>query len=337
MRKLLVVLSALLLVAGLTVVASASDVSFSGEFTGGGITSFTEGEAAYGYGNLYTDAEWSVDDYNTVLFEFGGSVSGGGQSWTVGAAYLESDLGAVLDLGVGLTVKTGYSSLYSSKYEVSGNAYERTLVRKGIGPDGGTYLSFDFGSATLDLGFGWGVSDYGAVLSVPEVGPATVEAFYIVSNNADFKGTFGADVNVAELGPASVAAGFAYNTVDEKYAYGFGVSASFGIASVGAGLNGNKDNPLNQVGIDLNLAPADNYGIDVGIGLSFADDDPTTTADESEAFQGADVAAYYKVGASTWYVGYLVTEQGYSYDAPTTSGAATAGGGGFYIKGDIDF
>jgi len=327
MRKLLVVLSALLLVA--FAVPAFADVSWTGEFTFGGITTFSEGEGAYDYGNLYTDAEWSVDDYNTVLFEFSGSITTG---WDVGAAYLSSDLGSALGLGVGLTVKTGYTSLGTNAYSVSGNGYEAVVDFST--DENGLFFSFDLGTATLDAGFTWGENDYGVVLTVPEVGPAEVSVAYIIDDSADFEGVFGAEAEVSEIGPASLALGFYYNVPNEEWAYGLGVSAGFGIATVGAGLNGNNNDALNDVGIDLNLAPADEYGIDVGIGLSMAEG--------AETFQGADVAAYYKVGASTWYVGYLVTENGYAYDAPTNSKATLDAsgnpvGGGFYIKGDIDF
>ncbi len=325
MRKLLVVLSALLLVA--FAVPAFADVSWTGEFTFGGITTFSEGEGAYDYGNLYTDAEWSVDDYNTVLFEFVGSVGG---SWTVDAAYLSSDLGSALGLGVGLTVKTGYTSLGTNAYSVSGNGYEAVVDFST--DENGLFFSFDLGTATLDAGFTWADNDYGVVLTVPEVGPAEVSVSYIINNpigESDFDGVFGAEAEVSEIGPASLALGFYYDVPNEAWAYGLGVSAGFGIATVGACLNGNDTDALNDVGIDLNLAPADEYGIDVGIGLSMAEG--------AETFQGADVAAYYKVGASTWYVGYLVTDQGYSYDAPTNSAADAGLGGGFYIKGDIDF
>jgi len=332
MKKLLVVFSAILLVVAFAVPALASEVTWSGEFTFGGITSFQAGETNNGYDYLYTDAEWAVDDYTTVLFEFGG-VAGG--NWTVDAAYLKTDLGAALGTGFGLTVKGGYTSLYSSKFEVSGNAYERTPIRSNIAGSG-FYATFDFDMATLDVGFNMEpkpgaapVADYGVLLTLPEVGPAVVEAFYMINDNEDFKGAFGADAKVTDLGPASVAVGFKYDTAAETWAYGVGVSAAVSMATVGASLNGNDVDTLNQVGIDLNVAPADEYGLDVGIGLSMADG--------ADTFQGADISGYYKAGASKWVVGYLITKQGYTYAAPATSAAEPAGGGGLYIKCDVDF
>jgi len=343
MKKLVVVISAIFLVA-FAVPALASDVSWTGEFTFGGITSFQAGETNNGYGNLYTDATWSVDDYTSVVFEFAGGFGNVvtdptptfGNAWTVGAAYLETDLGAALGTGFGLTMKGGYSSLYSTKYEVSGHGYERSDVREGIEGVGGFYATFDFDMATLGVGFTMdpkpgaaAVADYGVLLTLPEVGPAWVEAFYMIQDNEDFKGVFGAAVKATDLGPASVAAGFQYDTAAETWAYGVGASAAVDIATVGVSLNGNDTDPLNQVGIDLNVAPADNYGADVGIGLSMADG--------ADTFQGADISGYYKAGASKWVVGYLITKQGYKYAAPATSAAEAAGGGGLYIKCDVDF
>ncbi len=41
-------------------------------------------------------------------------------------------MGEALGLPVGLVTKGGFTSIWSRKYEVSGHAYERTLVRSNI-------------------------------------------------------------------------------------------------------------------------------------------------------------------------------------------------------------
>ncbi|MFW6138267.1 MAG: hypothetical protein ACOC7U_03745 [Spirochaetota bacterium] len=271
-----------------------------------------------------------------MMFEFVGTAGG---SWTVGAAYLTSDVGAFAGLPVGLTSKAGYTSLYSSKYEVSGHAYERTLVRSNIAGNG-FYFNLDFDTAMLDVGFNMDAGgtdaapavDYGVLLTVPEVGPGMVEAFYMVADNHEFKGKFGVDGS-ADFGVASAAAGFMYDVLNETWAYGVGASAPVSMATIGVSLNGNDTDTLNQLGFDVNLALADAYGLDAGLGLSMAEG--------AETFQGADISAYYQPGASKWVVGYLITETGYTYAAPANSAAegtvADPLGGGLFLKCDIDF
>ena len=98
------------------------------------------------------------------------------------------------------------------------------------------------------------------------------------------------------------------------------------MATLGVSLDGNDTDALNTIGIDANLAPADNYGLDVGIMLSMADG--------ADTFQCADISAYYKVGAATIRVGYDVTETGEAYTAPAV---LTDDKGGLYADVYIEF
>ncbi len=113
MKKLLVVFTAILVVA-FAVPAFAADDAWSGEFTFGGITGFSETKVTNAFGNLYTDVFFEVDSYNKVLFEFVGTVTtdGTGGTFTVGAANLESDIGEAAGLPVGLKVRGGLSSIW---------------------------------------------------------------------------------------------------------------------------------------------------------------------------------------------------------------------------------
>ncbi|MGQ9616732.1 MAG: hypothetical protein ACUVWJ_10090, partial [Spirochaetota bacterium] len=215
------------------------------------------------------------------------------------------------------------------KYEVSGHAYERTLVRSSVDPVG-LVAAFDFGPATLDVGIGFGQgvggNDLGLLLTVPEVGPASLEVFYMAPNNDDFKGKFGVDVKAADLldGMLGLAAGFMYDTVNEVYAYGVGASVKYNIVTAGVSFNGNKDNPMNQMGIDVDAALTDQFGATFAMGLSFAEG--------ADTFQGADISGYAKAGGATWRVGYIITENGYAYGSNVS-----APEGGLYFSAGIDF
>ncbi len=349
MKKLVLILTAVAVLVAFAVPALASDASWAGEFTFGGITPFEHSEVNNGYGNLYADVTYSVDDYNDVVFEFGGgfgnasSVAGAGaaavispvNAWTIGAAFLQTSVGDYLGLAIPLTAKAGFASLYSSKYEVSGHAWERTPVRSNIAGHG-FYFNADFGMAIVDFGFNMEAGgtdaapqiDYGVLVTLPEVGPAFAEAFYMINDNHEFKGAFGVDGN-ASFGPAKAAAGFKYDTLMETWAFGVGGAYSVSIATLGVSLNGNDVDAINMLGIDVNIAPSDMYGADVAVGLGLAEN--------AETFQGLEVSAYLAPGASKWRAGYLVTDQGYAYASQATSFAEPLGGGGLFLACDIDF
>lgn len=326
MKKLIGVFSAVLLIFALAIPAMATEAKFSGELEYGAATPFDAAKAAEAFGLYYFDLTLTVDDLNSVLFEFSGPL-GAGTATQNGAARLSyaqitSDVGKALDLPVGLKTKAGITSIWSRKYEVSGHAYERTLVRSSIDP-AGLVASLDFGAATLDVGMGFGQgvgkNDIGALLTVPEAGPASIEAFYLANNNDDFKGRVGGDVKVMKLADMlNLAAGFVFDMAAETWAFGVGAGTTVSMATIGVSLNGNDVDILNQIGIDVDLALTDMFGATGAVGLSMAEG--------AEAFQGASISGYVKVGASKWRVGYLVTSNSYAYG----SSAAPMEGGLFF-------
>lgn len=338
MKKLLVVLSALFLIVAFAVPVMASDTEISGEFRVG----FTGDTASLG--KLEFDVSAAVDDYNTVEFEFDAEQSltvtdvatGEDTSFLeVDAAYFKliTDIGAAFDLPVGLTMTNGYFEPGTEDYEgVTDLGYEDNV-------DGdiefeesflGHQLSFGFGPANLNVAFGVGESDDGfdflGTLDVPEVGPASFELYYEVDNNDEFEGAVGVE-GAATVGPADVGVGFEYNLNTETWAYGFGVSAGFAPLTVGLGLNGDDEETLNQLGVDLTLAPTEDYGLNAGLGFSFADG--------TDAFQGVEVSGYYNIGAAEFRLGYLYNTdlEDFSYYAPVLSSE----GGGPFVRFDIDF
>jgi hypothetical protein len=334
MRKLIGILTVVVFVIAFTVPALAGEkVKITGEFDYSAITPFDAAKAANGFGNYYFDVTLPVDNYNEVLIEFWGNKAGvelsQGYEAQLGYFQLTTDVGKALDLPVGLKTKAGITSVYSREYEVTGHAYERTLVRSWVDPVG-LVASFDFGPATLDvgLGFGQGVggNDLGLLLTVPELGPASLEVFYMAPNNDDMKGAFGADVKATDLlnGMLGLAAGFKYDSVTETYGYGVGASVKYNIVTAGVSLNGNDVDALNQMGIDVDAALTEKFGATFAMGLSFAEG--------ADTFQGADISGYVKAGGATWRVGYIITENAYAYGSNVA-----APEGGLYFSASVDF
>jgi len=345
MKKLLIVLSALVLVFGLAFSALALDVDVTGEVNVNVMTDFDVPDTFFG--DNYLDFTMEVDDYNTVLFEL--NFDDAFPFPFLDAWYVKTDLGSYFDLPVGLTNAIGYWSVTPSKFEASGHAFERTLIRYGSGGTTGLFPSLDFGQATLDVALGFmnvgGVGEsnnYALLLTVPELGPAMVEVFYVVNEGAIGDGNFGIDAN-ATFDMITVAAGFRYDLRDQadrltntEYteSWAFGVGAKFMSAPfvVDAGLNGVggdvDDRTLNHLGARVGVDMDGEYGADVGIGYSFSDLDP-------ESFGGVDISGWIKPGATTWRVGYLVKEAASWYGGYGVQGSLAEGG--FYVNAGVAF
>jgi hypothetical protein len=355
MKKLLIVLSALVLAVALAVPALAMDmydrdgimvkmldeeapvVIFHGEMTFGMSTTFDAAEGAIGFSNSYVDVSIWPFEYNAVTIELLGDPNFPTEAgyigyWAAPYFYLTTDLGAWFDLPVGFLNKIGVLSLYSRKYEVSGHAYERTLVRSNIDPVSWV-ASIDAGMAMVDFALGFGetdltgdgiYNDVGFILTVPELGPVDFEAFYLAEDNKDYKGNVGADVKLVGMVPMlDFAGGVMYNLVSENVFYGFGAMLTYDMLSLGASFNGWDEDAINQIGIDAKV-DLGGYGLEAGLGLS--------GAEAADTFQGAEISAWVNPNASTWRAGYIITENGYAY-----ASAVTPLEGGFFITADIDF
>jgi hypothetical protein len=247
MKKLLVVLSVLFVVALLAGTAlaqsmydpeqraaklaaeKAAPVKIGGEFTFGTITNFTAEESNGGFANMYVDISLWPDDYNSLLIEIAGDNLMDSQGFfNMKNVYWEwaTDVGKALDLPVTLKNTAGKTSLYTRKYEVSGLAYERP-VRPAMDPIPWKFaVGTDKFIATLGVGFGAGFTllpaaaeatrDLGVLVEIPSIGPASAELFYLAPNNADFTGIVGFNAKALGLLNEMVdfAGGFSYNLLD---------------------------------------------------------------------------------------------------------------------------
>jgi hypothetical protein len=353
MKKLLIVLSALVLAFGLAFSAVAADVDVTGEFNMNVMTDF-DLPATFA-GDNYLDFTMGIDDYNSLVFELNFD-----DVWTLtglnivglDAWYVKTDLGEYFDLPVGLTNALGYWSVTPSKFEASGHAFERTYIRYGSGATLGLFPSVDFGQAKLDVALGFqndGASEtnnYAFLLTIPEIGPAMVEVFYVVNYGGLGDGNFGVDAK-ATFDMITVAAGLRYDLRDaavrgalgapntvygEQLAYGVGAKLTYDMFVVDAGLNGvsgDVDNrALDHLGARVGVDMDGEYGADLGIGFSFSDDDP-------ESFGGVDISAWVKPGATTWRLGYLVKEAASWYGGYGVQGSLAEGG--LYVNAGVAF
>jgi hypothetical protein len=347
----------------------AAVLKASGELTFGTVTSFDAPTDAIGFYNYYVDFTMWPDMYNSILLEVAGSASNGnwgggnvGDTPFASLPYFEltTDVGGFLDLPVGLKNTAGRTSLYTNKYEVTGLAYERTLVRTWIDPLAWKFaVDADVVEVTAALGFGEGAdlagdgvfNDIGVYAHVPAVADiADIELWYLAQDNADFKGILGASVKVSDIADMiSVAGGFMFNITDAaglffdpdgipltgdefyvmEYAYGVGASAAYMDYTVNVSLNGYDENALNQFGVDADAKFGD-FGVNAALGMAFGED---IYGADVETFQGAEFAGYVVVGNATWKVGYTIADgTGFAFN-PAVAGPD----GGLFVVADVDF
>jgi hypothetical protein len=322
----------------------AAVLKASGELTFGSISPFDSADAAIGFANMYVDFTLWPDEYNSVLFELAGTTDFEQVEPTMPYFELTTDVGAFLGLPVGLKNTAGVTSLYTNKYEVTGHAYERTLVRTAIDPLAWKF-AVDAGMVQLTAALGFGetdpagdgaFNDIGVYAFVPDVGGiAEVEAWYLAQDDPDYKGKFGFSAKADGLvgGMLGVAGGFMYDTTDAadaaelRWNWGAGVSVDYMMAAIGVSANGHETNVLNLAAIDVDLAFGD-FGL-IGTAAIW---DADATDENDFGFYGAEIAGYISVGNSKWTVGYEITEDAYAY-SPSKAGPQ----GGVFVNADIDF
>ena len=332
----------------------ASPLKVSGEFTFGFITPFESEKASIGFANSYVDFIWYPDMYNSVLLEVALVGTFPQVAGTANFPYfqLETDVGAYFGLPVGLVNTMGITSLYTNKYEVTGHAWERDMIRSAIDPLAWKVL-VDAGMVQVTTAIGIGenavdgaMNDLGFYVFIPAVGPAEIEIWYLVQDNPDLKGKFGASAKADGLfgGLIGFAGGFVYNTVegsnipgdDKFWAWGFGAGLDFMGLALGAGIEGNDSATVDRMWVDADYPIGGDFGVQAAFALSLSDD---TGAKSAETFLGAEGGVYVKVGGAKITVGYTFDAEetdGYNYAyAPAT--VATSPEGGLFVVGDIDF
>lgn len=322
---------------------------FSGELTFGTSTDFDAANGTIAFSNFYVDGHVYPGEYVSVYWRTSGvGTWGAGYMFSVDYFSLTTDLGGYFGLPVGLEATGGRDSLYSREFEVTGHTWESTIIETGIDPLAWKFsLDADMVAVDLGLGFGEGsenLNDIGVVVTIPEVGPASAEVFYLAQDNADYAGTLGVDVQATDLvgGMLGVAAGFAYDTVDgafPAYSYGFGVGVDYMGAAIGAGVRGVEETELKDIWVDVDYAFGD-FGVTGAFAMS------NDFAADKLDFYGADLSFYVAPEGSTWRAGYAITDVvGKDFDGDglgdtsgyTYGGTAMGPEGGLYVVCDVDF
>jgi hypothetical protein len=312
---------------------------------------------------LNFDIKATVDDYNSVSVEFDL------EDKELDKAVVTTDIGALLELPVGLKLDWGYVDPDCNEFngvneygndepwDLSEGDYWGVnliatiqMVEIELAVDPGQYVDGETDDDGNPL-----VENNGkllAGLAVKEPIPGlNAEVYYyqngaVVGDGTDvdmdemdkgviiFDVGYGMDVNddlsfKVGLGLGYLLAEVANEGVNLEY--GFGLKASYSIATLTAGLNGNNADALGGVTATVEVAPIDLVAIYAGLELNMTE--AASKADPAETFQGADVGMYFTLGATKIYAGYLVTEFGNGkWKAP-----AEPEKGGAYIKVDIDY
>ncbi len=352
----------------------AAPLKVTGEFTFGFITSFDSDTSSVGFANAYIDLIWYPDEYNSVLMEIAlskeysqSAIIGGAAGFSIPYFQLESDVGAYFGLPVGVINTMGLTSQYTNKYEVTGHAWERDMIRTAIDPLAWKFM-VDFGMAQLTTMIGIGettnavparpwtgtlpeekgaYNDLGFYLFVPAVGPAEIEAWYMAQDDPDLKGRVGASAKADGIvgGLLGVAGGFVYDLrdgtsaeggTDNYWAWAVGASVDYVGLALGAGIEGNDSATADRVWVDADYAFGGDFGVYATLALSLSDELGAVSA---ETYLGSEFGVYAYVGAAKFTVGYLYDADdadGYNY-AYVVADNRYAPEGGLFIVGDIDF
>jgi len=353
----------------------ASPLKITGEFTFGFITNGDSDYASVGFANAYMDFIWFPDAYNSVLMELAlskeytqSALIGGEPGFSIPYFQLETDIGSYFGLPIGFVNTMGITSQYTNKYEVTGHAWERDMVRTAIDPVTWKFM-LDFGIAqfTTMIGIGettnavppraWtdtppaeakgAYNDLGFYLFVPALGPVELEAWYMAQDDPDYKGKVGLSVKADGIaGFIGIAGGLVYDLHDgssakggtAKYmAYGVGVSLDVVGLAIGAGFEGNDAATFDRVWVDADYAFGGDFGAYATLALSVSDDVGALTT--TSTYLGSEFGVYAYAGAAKFTVGYLYDADdtdGYNY-AYVVANNAYAPKGGFFIVADIDF
>ncbi len=345
MKKIAVLTIALVLMASLS--AFASDVTLAGEFTYGGISDFS-GVNPEAFGNAYVDITFKVDDINSVLFELAAAGDIPGVPPNLSAFRLTTDLGKALNLdpaGITLKMYSGWFGSGDKEYAAVGGYNNQWLTDPlSVVAHGG--MLFDLGiKGLVNVVYGqeWNlaVTPNAKAGAYSVMGPVSWEAWYETDGGLPADGNIGAGLKAALGGVVGsgltldLGASFIYDLDDAiasdaaaKWGWGVGAKVGVGMITGYVGVNGTAADFLDGVGVAVNLAPLANVGLDAGVFLD--------TFANADTFNSADLSVYYKAGAGTVRLGYLVTPETPTA-AVVTLNAPTAGNGGLYAKFDIDF
>jgi len=328
MKKLWILLVAVAFLGAIPLFAS--DVTLSGEFMGFGSTDFNTMSGAFPKVELNLSA--AIDDFNTLKLEM--DSEGGDWPGNVGLddIRLVTDWGAALGLPVGVKTTVGYFDTYFTGwyyYENSGWAFyydwPNLLVNQGPDANGAVQVDVAAGPVNVHLYTDGAGQDVMAGIDAAFAGLSFWLA-YGTTYAAFGDGTLAVEAAYAIMDMANVGAFFRYGLASEAFTYGLNVGADFSMFHVGAGLEGDDVDALDNIVVEATLAPVDPAKIAVVAYMDLG----------GEAFAGLDVSAAYKVGAANFILGYMYRADG-AVAAPVYFSADNYSADGFYLGVDVDY
>ena len=320
MKKLIVLVSALLLV---SMVAVASDVTLSGEVEQRWMQDFNNKDYTQDpVVELKLDAV--IDDNASLYIELEEGPSLIDKS-TFDKAHFTLDLGGIYDLPVGVTVRTGWDEYDQfDAVKITFGEYEDI-----IGSDDQTWGHEINVAATEQIALRVIFANdpaeefYSAGVAVT-YDPLYVEASYVnISSDPDVlveeggKGDieFGAEfaMEVADGIAVSAAAALDFDleadTVvgeedalatagDSYWKYGAAAAVTYNdMATLGIALRGEQESTASSMQVDISAAPVEGIEVFVAIGIGLDDDV------YAETFDSAEGSVMFMLGPSTWYAG----------------------------------
>jgi hypothetical protein len=312
MRKLIVLVSALLLV---SMVAIASDVTLSGEVEQRWSNDFNN-KTYFEAPQVEIKLDAVVDDTAKLYIELEET------DYNIGIfdkANFTLDLGAIFDLPVGVSLITGID-----EYDL----FDAAKVTPGefedvIGTDWvlfGHQIDVMVNDMVTIRGL-WAndpsVKGYSVGVAV-NYEPVYVEVGYVEVGSAEIDSDIGAGdlevgtefaMDVADGINVAAAATLDYDlneatTDDTAFQYGFGFNVTYNeMITAGAAIRGMTDSELNSAQIDISVMPLETVTIYLFTGLGL---DSDVYDDVFDSFEGS---VKYMIGPSTWYTGIQWTSE----------------------------
>jgi hypothetical protein len=316
MRKLIVLVSALLLV---SMVAIASDVTLSGEVEQRWSNDFNN-KTYFEAPVVEVKLNAVVDDTAKLYIE----LEEGGPAPSIpnlfDKANFTLDLGAIFDLPVGVSLITGVDEF---------DLYDAAKVTPGefedvIGTDWDDYFGHQIDVMVNDMislrglwannpdikGYSVGVAvtydpvyvevgyvEIGALEIDSEIGKGDLEV------GTEFAMDVADGINVAVAGTLDYDLNEA-TTDDTAFQYGFGFNVTYNeMVTFGAAIRGMTDSELNSSQIDISVMPLETVTIFLFAGLGL---DGDVYDDIFDSFEGS---VMYMIGPSTWYTGLQWTSE----------------------------
>lgn len=341
MKKLWILLVTLAMLASAPLFAS--DVTVGGEFLNSMNGNFSD-PAAGSWSKAELNITAVVDDFNTVKLELDSEGGDWATRVDVDDFRLISEVGAALGLPVDVTATFGYfDNKFTgwSYYEDSGWAFYYDwpnllalpgTAAGGDNPDanGAMQLDIGMGPATLHWYNDFEAQDFAVGVDAAFSG-LTAWLTYVSTFQAIGDGVFGLEAayNLAmDALEANLGAFFRYDVGNEIYTYGFNAGADVSMFHVGAGLEGDDVDALDNIVAEVKVMPLDALTLMVAAFMDMA---------AADSFVGVDINAKYMVGALALQLGYVIDADDNAGTTIPIYGDNPAFNDGMYLVVDIDY